>query len=66
MSDENGESTVDTMFFDIDEDEQAITFKHLPHDKQLADHEIIDRLFRKMHRSQIKSEIGWLRGKYEL
>ena len=46
------------------QDEQAITFHHLSTDKELADHEIIDRLFREMTIQQIRAEVGWLIWKY--
>ena len=45
-------------------DEQAITFHNLSLDKHLADHEIIDRLFRNMSPIQIVADLGWLRAKY--
>ena len=50
----------------IDQDEQAITFHSLSDDKELADHEIIDRLFRDMATRAIHTEIGWLRAKYHV
>lgn len=54
----------DKMTFKLGTDEQAITFHSLSDDKELAGHEIIDRLFREMDPMQIAAEIGWLRAKY--
>ena len=54
----------DTMHCIMGEYKQEIQFKHLSHDKLLAYHEIIDRLFRKMRPSEIAAELGWLKGKY--
>ncbi len=45
-------------------DEQAITFHSLSDDVELANHEILDRLFRSMTADQRHAELGWLRGKY--
>ena len=45
-------------------DEQAITFHNLSLDKDLADHEIVDRLFRDMLPITRVAEIEWLRAKY--
>ena len=47
-------------------DEQTITFHHLSNDDEIANHEIIDRLFRSMNEKQVNAEFGWLRGKYGL
>ena len=44
--------------------EQAITFHSLSDDDELANHEILDRLFRSMDAEQRAAEFGWLRGKY--
>ena len=54
----------DNVTFKLGENEQAITFHSLSDDKELADHEIIDRVFREMAPMQIASEIGWLKAKY--
>ena len=46
------------------QDEQAITFHHLSDDDALANHEILDRLFRSLSVEQLHAELGWLQGKY--
>ena len=56
----------DHITFKLGTNEQAITFHSLSDDKHLADHEIIDRLFREMEARQIRTEIGWLRAKYNI
>jgi len=55
---------MDTMTYKRDKDEQAITFHNLSLDKELAEHEIVDRLFREMSSMTIIAEIGWLLAKY--
>lgn len=55
---------MDYVTFKRDTDEQAITFHNLSLDKDLADHEIVDRLFRDMRPMTIAAEIGWLLAKY--
>ena len=54
----------DKVTFKHGQDEQAITFHSLSDDKELADHEIIDRLCLGMTREQISAEVAWLRAKY--
>lgn len=56
---------IDNVTIKIGTNEQSITFHSLSDDKNLADHEIIDRLFREMSTQQIRTEIGWLRAKYD-
>ena len=55
---------MDYVTFKLGTGEQAITFHNLSLDKHLADHEIVDRLFRDMDSGQICSELGWLLAKY--
>jgi len=54
----------DTVTYKLGQDEQAITFHNLSRDQALAEHEIVDRLFRDMGPMTIAAEIGWLRAKY--
>ena len=54
----------DNVTYKLGQDEQAITFHNLSRDKDLAEHEIVDRLFRDMCSMTIAAEIGWLRAKY--
>jgi len=55
---------MDYVTFKLGDDEQAITFHNLSPDKDLAEHEILDRLFRDMSPMARAAEIGWLCAKY--
>ena len=54
----------DKVTFKRGTEKQTITFHALSDDMELALHEIIVRVFRKMTPMQITAEIGWLRAKY--